>query len=90
MVSNLQTWQSKKGKNKMRSKLLTHYQLAKIVENRKPVSDIMRKRIAAKILSDINLLSDKEYAEQNASVLTNHEITILQNANRVRRLSLKY
>jgi hypothetical protein len=74
----------------MRARLITHYELAKMVESKNPKSSIMRKRIAAKTIQNIQELSDKEYAEQNASVLTNHEITILQNANRVRRLSLKY
>jgi hypothetical protein len=69
-----------------RQKLITHYQLASLVENKKPKNDIMRKRLASQVLAEFEELTDL----QKASVLTCHELNLVNYGNAIRRASHRY
>jgi hypothetical protein len=54
----------------MREKLITHYQLASLVESKNPKKDSIRKMLAKRILANVHNVTDTE----RANVLTSHSL----------------
>ena len=77
-------------------KLLTHYQLASICENRlknRTISPIVRKRLACRILDEIHNITDSERANVLTCNLWQKNMKELQNlnlGNAIRRMAQKY
>lgn len=79
--------------SKTRQHLITHYELASLIEDKKPKNDAMRKRLREQILDEICNISDSE----RANVLTLHLWHIQQNeqqsinlGNAIRRMAQRY
>jgi hypothetical protein len=77
----------------MRTKLITHYELASLIESKKPKNDAIRKRLRDRILSEMHDITDIERANVLTCNLWQINVKELQSinlGNAIRRLASNY